>query len=206
MHSPPGMTSNDPAPLSALDAIYRRRATRAYASRSVDDATIRELLRAAVHAPTAMHLEPWAFAVVQDRQMLARISDRAKALIASHGSEHGPLARTGDGRLPAMFSAPGFDIFYGAPTLIAICGKPLGMFVTADCWLAAENLMIAAAALGLATCPIGFAVMALADPAIKRELDIPPEVTAIAPIIVGYAAGEPPRTTRREPEILCWKK
>lgn len=200
------MTAIRSDPLNALDAIYRRRATRAFTSQSVDDETIRELLRAAVHAPTAMHLEPWAFAIVQDRRLLTRISDRAKALIASRDSGHGPLARTGDGRLPAIFSEPGFDIFYGAPTLIAICGKPMGMFVTADCWLAAENLMLAATAVGLASCPIGFAVMALADPEIKRELDIPPDVTAIAPIIVGFAASEPPRTTRRDPEILSWKR
>ncbi|HEU4732978.1 MAG TPA: nitroreductase family protein [Kofleriaceae bacterium] len=191
---------------SAIEAIYRRRATRAFTSQPVDDAAIRELLRAAVHAPTAMHLEPWAFVVVQDRGLLARISDRAKALIASYTDEHRALARTGDGRRPAIFTDPRFDIFYGAPTLIVICGKPMGMFVTADCWLAAENLMIAATALGLATCPIGFAVMALADPAIRTELGIPHDITPIAPIIVGHAAGEPPPAARRDPEILSWKR
>jgi nitroreductase len=200
----PSMTSIEPPPLSALDAIYSRRATRAFTSQQVNDDRIRELLRAAVHAPTAMHLEPWAFAIVQDRRLLTRISDRAKVLIV--GDDHRALARTGDGRLPAILSDPGFDIFYGAPTLIAICGKPMGMFVQADCWLAAENLMIAATALGLATCPIGFAVTALAESAIKRELDIPHDVTAIAPIIVGYASGPPPRTSRREPEIISWKR
>lgn len=200
------MASTSTVQVSALDAIYRRRATRAFTSQAVDDAMIRELLRAAVHAPTAMHLEPWAFAIVQDRRLLARISDRAKALVATYSNEHRALPRTGDGRLPAIFSDPSFDIFYGAPTLIAICGKPMGIFVTADCWLAAENLMIAATALGLATCPIGFAVAALGDPAIKTELAIPHDVTAIAPVIVGYAASEPPRTTRRDPEILSWKR
>lgn len=110
--------------------------------------------------------------IVQNRQLLAQISDRAKALIATYSDEHRALPRTGDGRLPAIFSDPKFDIFYGAPALIAICGKPMGVFVTADCWLAAENLMIA----------------------------------AIAPIIVGYAASEPPRTTRRDPEIVSWRR
>lgn len=200
------MVTTNAAQLSALDAIYRRRATRTFTSQAVDDAAIRELLRAAVHAPTAMHLEPWAFVIVQNRELLARISERAKALIATYSDEHRALPRTGDGRLPAIFSDPRFDIFYGAPALIAICGKPMGGFVPADCWLAAENLMIAATALGLATCPIGFAVAALADSAIKSELDIPHDVTAIAPIVVGHAAGEPPRTTRRDPEILCWKR
>ena len=53
---------------------------------------------------------------------------------------------------------PGFSPFYGAGTLIVIYGRSKGPLVTADCWLAAENLMLAACALGLGTCVIGAAV------------------------------------------------
>lgn len=45
-----------------LDAIYARRAVRAYRDEQPAGELIRELLDAAVQAPTAMHLEPWAFA------------------------------------------------------------------------------------------------------------------------------------------------
>jgi nitroreductase len=191
--------------ISAFDAIYQRRATRAFTPERVSEATVRELLRAAVHAPTAMHLEPWAFVIVQDRALLTRISDRAKALAATpHGDEHRELARAEFGRLPAMFADPRFDIFYGATTLVVICAKPMGAFATADCWLAAENLMLAATALGLATCPIGFALLALADGELKAELEIPDNVVPVAPIIVGVAASSPLPPTRREPEILRW--
>ena len=53
--------------LGALDAIHQRRAIRAFTADAVDASTIRQLLDAAVHAPTAMHLEPWAFVIVQDQ-------------------------------------------------------------------------------------------------------------------------------------------
>lgn len=193
--------------IGALDAIYRRRATRAFMSAPVEDATILELLRAAVRAPTAMHLEPWAFVIVQDRAVLALISERARTLAATpDGHQHRELARTQQAAMPAMFTDPNFNIFYDANTLIVICARPIGAFVTADCWLAAENLMLAATALGLATCPIGFAQLALGDPAIKAELGIPADVTPVVPIIVGVAASEAPPTSRREPEILSWKK
>jgi nitroreductase len=193
-------------PLSALDAIYQRRATRAYKPDRVDRSVVETLLRAAVHAPTAMHLEPWAFVVVQDRALLRRISDRAKAIAQTpRGADHRELARTTN-RAVALLSDPAFNIFYDAGTLIVICGKPMGSFVAGDCWLAAENLMIAATALGYATCPIGFAVPALADPELKAELEIPADVTAFAPIIVGVAAGPVPPQTRREPQILCWRE
>jgi nitroreductase len=192
--------------MSALDAIYQRRA---FAPTPIDEATIRELLHAAVYAPTAIHLEPWAFVVVQDKALLKRISDRAKLLATAPNAQvHRELPRTASlPRAPAILTDPEFNIFYNAGTLIVICGKPMGPFVTADCWLAAENLMLAATALGLATCPIGFAIGALSDSEVKAELGIPPEVTAIAPIIVGVPASTtPPATTRREPVILSWKK
>jgi nitroreductase len=207
VHPAAGMPSTDHPSLGVLDAIYCRHATRAYTSQPVDDKAIRELLHAAVRAPTAMHLEPWAFVIVQDRALLKRISDRAKALAAAaDGRAHRELARAPETRLPAIFTDPSFDIFYGAGTLIVICARPVGMFAAADCWLAAENLMLAATALELATCPIGFALMALGDPELKGELGIPQDVTPIAPIIVGTAAGELPPSSRREPELLSWRR
>ena len=193
--------------LGALDAIYRRRATRAFTAAPVADASILELLRAAVRAPTALALEPWAFVIVQDRAVLSLISERAKLLaVTADGRQHRGLARTQREGMPAMFTDPNFNIFYDANTLIVICARPLGAFVMADCWLAAENLMLAATALGLATCPVGFAQLALGDPAIKAELGIPVDVTPVVPIIVGVAASNPSPTSRREPEILSWKK
>ena len=53
--------------MSAMDAIYHRRAVRDYAPEKIDEAVIRKLLDAAVHAPTAIHEEPWAFAIIQDQ-------------------------------------------------------------------------------------------------------------------------------------------
>jgi len=194
-------------PLSALDAIFTRRSVRAFARRTLDDGTVRALLDAAVEAPTAMHMEPWAFVVIQDEEMLKRYSDRAKASWIKDAAKYQHLH---DPRTTADFAArladPAFSIFYGASTLIVICAKPMGPFVVADCWLAAENLMLAACALGLGTCCIGSAVPALNTPDIKAELGIPADVTPIAPIIVGVPSGGTSAVPRKEPEILSWKK
>ena len=181
----------DPAP-AVLDIIHQRRAVRSYQPTRLDESTIRTLLDAAIRAPTAMHLEPWAFVVIQDAAMLKRYSDRAKVL-ASHS-----------GAYVELLANPAFNIFYDAGTLIVICGKPMGPFVTADCWLAAENLMLAASAMGLGSCCIGFAVPVLNTPEVKRELSIPADVSAIAPIIVGVPSGIPPVVGREPPEILSW--
>jgi hypothetical protein len=86
-----------------------------------------------------------------------------------------------------------------------IYARPMGPFVVADCWLAAENLMLAAHALGLGSCVIGSAVGALNAPEVKLELGIPADSTAVAPVIVGTPKGEWPATTRKPPQILGWR-
>lgn len=197
-----------------LDVIHQRRSTRSFLPDRVDESTVRALIDAAVWAPTAIHLEPWVFAVVQDRRLLRHLSDRAKALWAhpAHSSADPHI----EARVPAsaafarLIADPDFNIFYDAGTLIVIGARehgPAERFAVADCWLAAATLMLAAHEFGLGTCVIGSAVPALALPAVKADLGIPHDVTPIAPIIVGR-----PRTpshitsTRKVPEIVAWKK
>ena len=195
-------------PLTVLDAIRQRHAVRAFAGEKPDEICIRELLEAAVRAPTAMHLEPWAFVIVQDRKLLERYSDRAKGMLLE-GLRGRALAERPDtlgARHLTMLEDPAYNIFYDAQTLVVICRKITSPFADADCWLAAENLMLAATAQGLGTCCIGFAVPLLNAPDIKRELGIPDEGAAVAPIILGRPRKADAPTPRKPPEILRWLK
>ncbi len=201
-------TAHEP---TVLQAIHQRRAVRAYRPEPLAEVTIRTLLEAAVQAPTAMHLEPWAFVVIQDRRLLKRYSDQAKVLLTQEAHAHrgllrAPGASSSEEHLASMLADPDFNIFYDAGTLILVCARPMGSFVTADCWLAAENLMLAACALELGTCCIGLAVPLFNAPDVKRELGIPADVTAVAPIIVGVPAGPTPAVPRKPPEILHWTR
>ena len=191
-----------PPEKNVFEAILARRSVRAYAPNELDRNTIQILLEAAVRAPTAIHEEPWAFVVVQDRQVLKQLSDCAKPLFIER--LHRP--HQAGGHALDTFSNPDFNIFHDAGTLIVICAKPSGPFVEADCWLAAENLMLAACAIGLGSCVIGSSVVALNTPEVKAKLGIPAEFNAVAPIIVGVPRGETATTSRKEPLILAWKQ
>ena len=187
-----------------LRAIYARRAVRAYETVQPDEAVVGELLDAAVQAPTARHLEPWGFVVVQDKALLKRYSDRAKAMLLDPSLAVGwgsAPARPGH---PALLADPAFNIFYDAGTLIVVCRTTGGTFADADCWLAAENLMLAATGKGLGSCCIGLAVPVLNTGEAKRELGIPDEGAAVAPIIVGIPKGTLARVPRRAPQVLRW--
>src|SRR5674476_634258 len=69
-----------PQKKNVFEAILARRSVRTYAPDQLDRNTVQTLLEAAVRAPTAMHEEPWAFVVVQNRQVLKQLSDLAKPL------------------------------------------------------------------------------------------------------------------------------
>ena len=184
--------------MNVIEAIYGRRAVRAYDPRVVDEPTIRKLLHAAVQAPSAMNAQPWLFAIVQNEKLLAELSTRAKKML---------LAMRGDAktkRYDALLNDPGFGIFYDAKTLVVI-GAPRAMYAEADCWLAAEALMLAAYDAGLGTCPIGFAVGVLNEPDVREQLGFG-DAAAIAPIIVGYPAASVPPVERAEPRVVSWTR
>jgi len=187
--------------VSLMDALAKRASVREYAATPVSREMVGTLLAAAVRAPTAMHQEPWSFVVVQDRSVLRQISETAKPLFLDelHRSH-----RDRGGGAPSPFADPAFDIFHGAGTLIVICGPERGPFVAADCWLAAENLMLAAFTLGLGSCVIGSAVAALNTPQLREMLKIPAGVQAMAPIVVGHPAKQAASTPRKAPTVLAW--
>ena len=184
------------------DTIYKRHSVRDYSDELVSEASIHALLYAAVQAPTSMHQEPWAFAIIQDKKVLERLSEHAKEMVFE---EQRPITTIFRKILNKAQNAD-FNIFYNSSTLMVIYGKPLGEFVAADCWLAAQNVMLAAYGANLGSCVIGFAVPALNTAQWKKKLEIPLEMTAYAPIIVGNLAGETPGTSRKPPEVLCWLK
>ena len=145
-------TIEKPQKKNVFEAILARRSVRSYRPDQLDRNTVQTLLEAAVRAPTAMHEEPWAFVVVQDHALLRRLSDLAKPIFIEEVRQ-----RDSQGTRHSFdhFTRPNFNIFHGANTLIIICAKPSSQFVTADCWLAAENLMLAASAVGLGSCVVG---------------------------------------------------
>lgn len=187
----------------SLTPIYRRHSVRSYTHEKLSPVTVDRLLRAAVQAPTAMHRESCAFAVVQNKGVLQRYSESAKSLLLAHQGTAG-MPEAAELSLHERLIDPGFNIFYDAGTLVVICRKSDASFAEADCWLAAENLMLAAAAENLGSCCIGLALPALNTAEARRELGIPDEGAPVAAIILGVSSGPATPSARKPPEILCW--
>ena len=101
--------------MDITEAIYHLRSVRDYKPDAVPREVIDALVGAAVHAPSAMNLQPWAFIVIDGREVLSRYAERAKQYLVETMGPDSPLSRYRD-----QLSDPAFDIYYGAPALIVI--------------------------------------------------------------------------------------
>lgn len=175
-------------------ALRSRRAVRRYTIAPMSRESIERLIDAAIQAPSAMNLQPWAFAVVNGAERLRTYSDLAKAHL---------LAQPGIAPEAKHLLSSEIDIFHGAPALIVVCATSKEQQAAEDCCLAASYLMLAAFAEGFGSCPIGFARPWLALEETKSAIRIPSDLVPIFPIVVGVA-GEQPESPGRRPPQIAW--
>jgi nitroreductase len=184
-----------------FEAIYRRRAVRDYSDEAVSRAEIEGLLEAAIMAPSAINAQPWAFVVLEGHEELARYAREGRDLLANAAGGTGDQTR-GQGLLQ-MVSAPDFELFHGAPAVIVIYATDAN--AVPECFLAAQNLMLAAWAMGLGTCPIGLARPLFELERVKVELKIPPSWSHALAIAIGHPSCEAPPTPRRAALVVTWR-
>ncbi|MDV6330918.1 nitroreductase family protein [Asticcacaulis sp. 201] len=187
--------------LSVTDAIYAQQTVFDFQPQPVPVVSIHALLYAAVQAPTVQSSEQYAFAIVQGRQALAELSDwRARpssALVDQTLETSSPPA-------VGYLAADDRNIFFNAGTLIVVYGACAATLALPDVWLAAGNLTLAACGMGYGTRIVVEAIEALNSPEWRRRLKVPPHLCAVAPIIVGVAAGARSETSRKAPDIVSW--
>ncbi len=180
--------------MNVFETILARRSVRSFSEKEVTYKSIMTLLTGAVRAPTARHAEQCAFVIIQDKALLKSLSDLAKPILIEQ------MGISGNDLHAVDF--PDTNLFYDAGTLIIICTKSTELFAVADCWLAAENLMLAACAMGLGTCVIGTALPAMNMPEIKPEIGIPAMYEAAVPIILGWPKESGNPSSRKAPHVL----
>ena len=195
-----------------FENIYSRRSVRNYKSTDVPDDIIRELIKAGTYAPTAMNRQPWRFVVIKNKEMIARLSERAKKLwldgLDKVDESFDPQVK----RLANVMQRPEFNVFYDAPVLILIFARASShrgtfaevenMFITDDCAAAAENMMLAARSLGIGSCWIGFGMPLDSDQEIRQELNVPDGYRLMAPLIFGYPVKDIEMAPPREADVI----
>ena len=148
-----------------MKEIFERRSIRKYTDKAVSDESVKELLKAAMAAPSAGNQQTWDFIVVKDRMLIDEI--------------------------PKFH--PNAQMLPGAPAIIIVCGVPerekkyTGYWVQ-DCAAATENILIEAQFLGLGAVWLGIYPMEDRVAMMKELFKIPEDIIPFAVISIGHPA------------------
>lgn len=185
-----------------INNIKTRVSVREYQNIPVIEEDIQEIIDAGIHAPTGFDAEPWFFVVIQNKEMMQRMSDHCKSRLLTNLED-----ATNDKAVQykKKLGTEEFNIFYGAPVLVIVLGSSEGFTTDYDCCLCAENMMLAAHSMGIGSCWIGTACFIQDNPELLDELGIPDGYRVIAPIVFGYAKEDLPMTPRKDP-LVVWVK
>ena len=153
-----------------LKEIEQRRSIRKFLDVPVTDDQVRELLQAAMLAPSAKNGQPWQFVIVRSPEKMAQL--KAKHPYASSLNT--------------------------APVCICVCGvidPAMPDYYTQDCAACTQNILLQAQSMGLGTCWMGVAPRRERMEAVAETLRIPDGIAPFCLIAVGV-----PAETRATPD------
>lgn len=162
--------------------ILNRRSIRRYADRALSADDVKLILEAGLLAPTSKNSHPWHFIVVDDKDMLQRMSE-----VRTMGA--GPVARC-------------------AMAVVVAADTTLSDVWVEDCSIAASYMQLQAAALGLGSCWIQirgrYGVDNVpAEEQLQEMLGIPEHVNVECIITLGYKDEE---RKPLDPSKTLWEK
>ncbi|HRS76350.1 MAG TPA: nitroreductase family protein [Spirochaetota bacterium] len=180
------------------ELLEKRRSVRAFMEKGVPTDLLREIIKESTLAPNSGNNQVWRFVIVNNREMMKRISDESKKnLVARIDENPEDYAK----RYENILRNESYNVFYNAPALVLLLGPRDYKNLLVDCALCASYFMNGAAARGLGTCWVNLGAV-IQDPALLEELGITPDLAIVAPIIIGYPRSIPPAPKREEPVIL----
>jgi nitroreductase len=133
------------------EAIFTQRAIRRFRPDPIPDADLRDVLEAAIRAPSGANAQPWHFVVLRNRDVIARFAalyHEAWWAKRRDSGIHGPQDIPAEDRsmLAAMRLA---DEIAGAPVIVVVCATARGAGAMGSVIPAVQNLLLAARALGI---------------------------------------------------------
>lgn len=208
--------------LQLKQIIHDRRSVRSFTDQPVDKELIRELIDCARYAPSDTNSQTWEFIAVVGRDKIQAIEALTWEQLHARAAAAEAEGLSREARLLVKSFGPYATAFADAPVLLVCLATPYTSkfrekifdpiaLAADDVWreegiksscLATQNLMLAAHALGLATCPMTGPVL-LAEHQLKAYLGIEESRQVNMVIALGYPSTQPGKLPRKEvDEIL----
>jgi nitroreductase len=178
-------TNRRSGPRSFFEVVLGQRACRQFSDEPVGDDLVEQCLRAATHAPSAENRQPWVFVVARRPEVRAGIAELTRE-VWQDAARQSSLGRLSDDLFDDVDRGAATGMA-SAPVIIVVCGDTaLGLEVTlpSSVYLATQNLLLSAAALGL-----GSAMTTLATiygDRLRQLLELPGTVKPMAVVPLGW--------------------
>lgn len=176
-----------------LENIKSRRSIKAFRKDPVPGDIVEKIVEAGRFAPSALNMQPWKFIIVDDRQMIEEFASIARArikklyklmpLVKIFKKSYRDQRAINAIKKTAESSAD--TVFYSAPLVIFIANDATFGETDIDCYLAAENMMLAANSLGIGSCFIGRG-KAIPAKLLRKKFDLPDNYDFNVFIAFGY--------------------
>ena len=192
-----------------FDVVTTQRAIRRLKTDPIPEAVLRQIMDAAICAPSGGNRQGWSFVVVRDPAKRARLGELYREAwgelmkVPYYAGAAKEPADSPAGRMLASARHLG-EHMGEAPVLILACialdpGVNPTLTTGASIYPAVQNIMLAARALGIGSCIT--TIHRFRDAQVKELLGIPAEIETAALIPLGYPLGKfgrPPRRPLRE--------
>ena len=182
---------------SYFEVACNQRAYRRLSPEPIPESLIEKILLAATFAPSARNLQPWHFIVVQDAAVRKQIGDGARAAWEGFARATTKDQTTHTFKEVDRWATGGLA---EAPVIIVLCGDtgvlPLDQ-MGSSIYPAAQNILLAAAALGLGSLMSSLPIFA-PEGGLATTLGLPETVVPLATLPIGYPA-RPLGPPKREP-------
>ena len=173
-----------------LKNIAERYSCRDFADTPLTEGQIKDLVSAALAAPSALNIQPWHIVVVTDKALLKELDDEGIGI----------LAAAEDKTTYERIMGRGGKLLYNAPCLIYILSDG-SRYSVLDSGILCQNIVLAAQSLGLGTCIVGMAGVPLSGQRgdeFKKRLKFPGSHEFAIGVLVGTVkSGKEPH----EPDV-----
>lgn len=193
--------------MDILELMKKRRSIRKYQDKQIDRKDLEKIIEAGLYAPNAGGGQGARIVAVYNKELAEKIGrlnlacfDRSRLAGGYVSSEQ-----------PSNIDDPAIkNGFYGAPAVCVIFGRKNFLYSIPDAFCCAENMVLEAANLGIASCIIARGEETFeneAGRALLKEWEIPDTDTALCFVILGYCDGSYPQMKpRKENRFLIIEK
>jgi len=182
-----------------MEIIKKRQSIRKFTKEQIQKNDLEKIIEAGIYAPNAGGGQRSMVVAVHNNELTRKIG----AMNLSKFNREELAGSYVSKEQPSVIDDPTMkDGFYGAPTVIAIFAQSNFMFRIADAFCMAENMVLQATELGIASCIISRGeetFISVEGQKLLNEWNIPTNYTCQCFVILGIMDGENPQIKPRRP-------